>query len=177
MWQFLAMKTLVRVVAGVLAIGIAGCTSSCGWRRVQGIAGCTQTQVADTAKGAGGVIAETLVTTALDVAFKTNSSTRNLSDAELAQCRSQGSCLPLAQRKKQETDASIARSRRAYDQLVGYPESDLTRSFIDWKDARSRSRVDASKSTSIMFRHPPLRLPRAMPTGEWELQPEGAESN
>ena len=99
-----------------------------------GASGCTQTQVADTAKGAGNALAETLVTTALDVAFGTNSSTRNLTDEELAECRPKGDCLARSHRKEQATDAFVARNRQAYNQLFGDSESALTNSLVDWMD-------------------------------------------
>ena len=138
-----------------------------------GFAGCSQTQVRKTAEGAGGVLVETLLTTALDAAFDTNSSTWSLSDEELAQCRPRGNCLPLAHRKEQETKAFIARSRRGYSQLFENSEPDFTRSLADRMNHEWAFEADTSESTSIMLRQPPLEAPLTMPAPDRKLQLEG----
>lgn len=121
-----------------------------------GVSGCTQTQVADTAKGAGGVLVETLVSTALDVALGSASNTRNLTDEELAQCRPRGDCLSRSHRKERATEAFIARNRSAYNRQVGVSESGLTNSLADWLDNDAPDKERAGESTSLMFRQPPL---------------------
>lgn len=122
------------------------------------LAACTQTQVADTAKGAGSVLVGTIMTAALDVAFDTNSSTQNLSDEELAQCRPRGDCLALSARKEQETDAFIARNRRAYSFLVESAEPIPANSLADWMNAERPYDEFSEESTSIMLRQPPLQV-------------------
>lgn len=112
--------------------------------------GCTRTQVAENAKGAGGALAETLIVAALDVAFGTRA-TDNLSQAELEECGPTGSCLVAAQRKDQSTRAHIERARQDYARLVGPADSSLSASFSEWVVSEQDADTSMSETRSVML--------------------------